>query len=95
MTTTYSATLPANPSPQLQTVLKFIEAGTKFDRAEFTKYVTDDYLHIYLPGEDLPTWTTDEFFTNLGAIWKHYEAVSVSNNFLCFSVTVLTPRGSP
>jgi len=66
MTLTISATVPVNPSAQLQVVLKMTEAGIAFDFPAFRSTVTEDYIHEYLPSyEDMPRLDREGFITRL------------------------------
>jgi len=49
MTNNPSPSLPPSPSPQLATVLNWIDAVTKADFTQLGNTVTDDYIHALLP----------------------------------------------
>ncbi|KAF8514613.1 hypothetical protein JB92DRAFT_2918739 [Gautieria morchelliformis] len=79
MTTAASCTIPANPSPELQVALNWIEGYNRWDIDLLFSTVSDDYTHHVLPGSlGIKPRSKEEFREYLTSIFPMFQGFTVT-----------------
>ncbi|KAH8107230.1 hypothetical protein BXZ70DRAFT_284707 [Cristinia sonorae] len=102
MTVTFTAPIPANPSAQLQVVLKILESGVAFDAKGVASVTTEDFMHSYLPeGAGLPKYTKAEFVARVDSMKSTFktfafevkEIIEAPDTIVVYMVVHATTKG--